>query len=151
MNLAGWNGNTPLHASAMGGKPDAARLLLARGADPLRKNRAGETALDIARRLREPGMEEHIIEIVELLEGAEAVAVTERAEVAAAELEAAGAAMDAPGTYRGKFTPPSRARLSVVFLRRKISVLLARLRVVIRVRISRAIFGRERRSHRSSF
>ena len=49
MNSLGRRGETPLHAAATTGNADAARLLLARGADPLRKTASGETPLDVAR------------------------------------------------------------------------------------------------------
>ena len=50
MNTAGRGGETPLHAAAIAANADSANLLLARGADPLRKNAQGETPLDVARR-----------------------------------------------------------------------------------------------------
>ncbi|CAM9130053.1 unnamed protein product [Scytosiphon promiscuus] len=50
VNSLGSENNTPLHAAASAGNADAARLLLARGADPLRKNASGESPADVARR-----------------------------------------------------------------------------------------------------
>lgn len=84
MNTAGRGGETPLHAAAMGGNADSAYLLLARGADPLRKNAQGETPLDVARRGQQGqvggGSGAGWGRIVEVLERAEA----EAAAVAAA-------------------------------------------------------------------
>lgn len=55
VNSVGRGGGTPLHAAATSGNTDATRLLLARGADPLRRNANGETPLDVARRRRGGG------------------------------------------------------------------------------------------------
>lgn len=92
-------GDTPLHASAASGTPDAARLLLARGADPLKKNAAGETPLDLARRFG--GDRQGIAEIVGLLEQAEAFAAVEQAEREAKEAERLAAASSGEETYEG--------------------------------------------------
>ncbi|CAN0387427.1 unnamed protein product, partial [Ectocarpus fasciculatus] len=48
VNTVGSGGDTPLHAAATTGNIDSTRLLLDRGADPLRRNAHGETPLDVA-------------------------------------------------------------------------------------------------------
>lgn len=48
------NGSTPLMMAAMYGSPDAVRVLLEAGADPLIKNDLGLTALDFAKRGLKP-------------------------------------------------------------------------------------------------
>lgn len=100
MNVLGRGGNTPLHASAANGTPDAARLLLARGADPLRRNASGQTPLMLARSTQGSGVGPRVVEMVELLEQAEAVAVAERAEEEGRR-EAERAAMPVRETYKG--------------------------------------------------
>lgn len=106
VNSVGRGGDTPLHAAADTGNTDATRLLLARGADPLRRNANGETPLDIARRrwgggagggagararARAGG------DIVGVLEGAR-----EAAAAAMAEAEAEKAAKRGHEEYRGE-------------------------------------------------
>lgn len=49
VNAAAVLGRTPLHLAAIRGKEEAARILLARGADPRLKDQKGLTALDHAR------------------------------------------------------------------------------------------------------
>jgi hypothetical protein len=44
------NGSTPLMMAAMYGTPQAVKLLVESGADPLLKNQQGLTAIDFARR-----------------------------------------------------------------------------------------------------
>lgn len=101
VNAVGRGGETPLHTAATSGNTDAARLLLARGADSLRKNSAGETPLDLARRFghgRElPGGGEGIVWV---LEGA--VAEAETVAAAAAAIEAERAAARARQTFSGE-------------------------------------------------
>lgn len=103
INVLGRGGNTPLHASAASGTPDAARLLLARGADPLRRNAEGKSPLDLAREksLSRSEPAARSIEIVVLLERAEAEAVAERAEKAA-KLEAERASQPVREVYKGE-------------------------------------------------
>lgn len=99
MNTAGRGGETPLHAAAMAGNADSASLLLIRGADPLRKNAAGETPLDLARRGVEQGMRgggAGAGKIVEVLERAAA----EAAVVAAATKKSVPE--HGRGRYRGE-------------------------------------------------
>lgn len=99
MKSIGRGGQTPLHASAACGTTDAARLLLAREANPLQKNAAGETPLDLARRFG--GGRKDGIEMVELLEGAEALAVVENTERTAAEAERLEAESGGKAAYKG--------------------------------------------------
>lgn len=99
VRTVGRGGETPLHASAASGTPDAARLLLARGAHPLTKNAAGETPLDLARRFGSGSREG--AEMVDLLEGAEALAVVEKTEVEAAEEKRLTAARGGKVAYEG--------------------------------------------------
>jgi len=49
VNILGPDGNRPLHYAAMKGQADIVRLLLERGAEVGARNKAGETALDLAR------------------------------------------------------------------------------------------------------
>lgn len=97
-SLGRW-GETPLHTSAACGTPDAARLLLARGADPLDKNAAGETPLDLARRY--VGVRQAGAQMLDLLEGAEALAVVEKAERETAEAERLAAESGGQQAYKG--------------------------------------------------
>lgn len=99
VNSVGRGGDTPLHAAASTGNTDATRLLLARGADPLRKNASGETPLNVARRRRGGGgVGRHMIggDIVGVLEGA-----GEAAAAAMAVAEAEKAAKRGSEEYRG--------------------------------------------------
>ncbi len=56
------NGYTPLHDAVWGNNPEAAKLLLARGADRTIRNKSGQTALEKA---RSEGKEE-LVQILEL-------------------------------------------------------------------------------------
>lgn len=113
VNSLGSQNNTPLHAAASTGNTDSARLLLARGADPLRKNASGETPLDVARRWRQTmrgngqggdssgvggggggGGAEGVVEILER--------AAEEAAEATAALEAQKAAKGAGEGYSGE-------------------------------------------------
>lgn len=99
VNSAGRGGDTPLHAAATVGNTDATRLLLARGADPLRKNAEGETPLDIARRNRgrcDPNGGLFGGNLVDVLEGA-----VEEAAAAKAAQEAEKAAKCGKEEYQG--------------------------------------------------
>ena len=49
VNISGPDGNRPLHYAAMKGQADIVLLLLKRGAEVGARNKAGETALDLAR------------------------------------------------------------------------------------------------------
>lgn len=102
MNAVGGGGDTPLHAAASTGNTDAVRLLLARGADPLRRNAAGETPLDLARRL---GWDRQISSrggdgVVWVLEGAASEA--EAVAAAAAAIEAEKAAARGAAVFHGE-------------------------------------------------
>lgn len=99
VNSLGRGGDTPLHAAAAAGNADTTRLLLARGADPLRKNAEGETPLDVARgragqgRGADSGRSGG--DLVKVLEGA-----VEEAEAAKAAAEAKKTAK--LGAYQGE-------------------------------------------------
>ena len=114
MNAVGGGGDTPLHAAAATGNTDAARLLLVRGADPLRRNSAGETPLDLARRL---GWGGQVLSggggIVWMLEGAasEAAAIA----AAAAAIEAEKAAARGASAYHGAHCPLGLYTLEAFF------------------------------------
>lgn len=99
MNTVGSGGDTPLHAAATTGNTDSTRLLLDRGADPLRRNADGETPLDVARRHGHgTGGGRVAGGVVGVLEG-----VTAEAEAAIAKREAEeAAARSANGGYSGE-------------------------------------------------
>lgn len=101
MNSAGRGGDTPLHAAATTGNSDSTRLLLARGADPLKKNAEGETPLDVARRSSRVrcGAEGGVLggDIVSVLEGA-----VEEAAAAKAAMEEEKAARFGKEEYQGE-------------------------------------------------
>ncbi|CAN0547267.1 unnamed protein product, partial [Ectocarpus sp. 12 AP-2014] len=96
VNTVGSGGDTPLHAAATTGNTDSTRLLLDRGADPLRRNADGETPLDVARRHGHgTGGGRVAGGVVGVLEG-----VTAEAEAAIANREAEeAAARSANGGY----------------------------------------------------
>lgn len=88
-----------MHAAATTGNTDSTRLLLARGADPLRKNADGETPLDVARRNKGRGGAESGLlggNLVSVLEGA-----VEEAAAAKAAIEAEKSAKSVKEEYQG--------------------------------------------------
>jgi hypothetical protein len=60
VDAASPNGTTPLMMAAMYGTPEAVKLLLDEGADPMLKNQLGLTAIDFARRASRNDMAELI-------------------------------------------------------------------------------------------
>lgn len=52
VNARAWSGWTPLKAAIQDGHPEAVKYLISRGADPHLPDANGETALDLARRLK---------------------------------------------------------------------------------------------------
>lgn len=88
-NSIGRYGDTPLHVAAATGNTDAARLLLTRGGNPLRKNLKGQTPYDVARLAAYDMNDVAGRELVECLEIAAAEAASAAAATAAAEAKLA--------------------------------------------------------------